>query len=282
MSAPRRAGAGWPRPSYRRGAALLAARQDHERCLGSQSRAACTRLGFRVACRLVALATAGCRGLLCCFLSDAEPFSRRGAFECGLLGFSRPHARFGTLSRALFAVWLRMNAELMPIGLGKIDVVVVRRLLDVCERNSAIGIGNVGNLIEARDRISHMRSIGQWLFPLLGKREDRVRQVASRCEVTMSFIRLPCRFRGFHCGTSTWIRGADRFRPVTRESHVHPRIRLRFSPAAALRGPRPAQSSGVGGCAPHHCDLTSVMQYLGDNGGDACGDGVSSQHGGHA
>ena len=86
-----------------------------------RSCAARARLGFRVAFRLIALASAGCRNLLCCFLSDAEPFSRRGAFERGLLGFPRTHARFGTLSRALFAIWLRMNAELMPIGLGKID-----------------------------------------------------------------------------------------------------------------------------------------------------------------
>jgi hypothetical protein len=60
-----------------------------------------------VALRILALTTAGCRSLLRCFLGDAEPFSRRRAFEGGLLGFSRPHARFGALSRALFAVRLR-------------------------------------------------------------------------------------------------------------------------------------------------------------------------------
>ena len=59
---------------------------------------------------------------------------------------------------------LRMNAELVPVGLGKIDVVVARGLLDVRERHGAIGIGNVGNLIKACDCISYVRSIGQRLF----------------------------------------------------------------------------------------------------------------------
>jgi hypothetical protein len=81
------------------------------------------------------------------------------------------HARFRALSRALFAVLLRMRSELLPTGLGKVDVVVVRSLLDVCEREGAIGIGNVDDLVEACDRISYVRSIGQWFFPLLRKRK---------------------------------------------------------------------------------------------------------------
>ena len=76
----------------------------------------------------------------------------------------------------------------MPIGLGEIDVVVVRGLLDVCERQGAIGIGNVNNLIEACDRVSHVRRIGQWFFPLLGKCKHRVRQVALRREVAVLFV----------------------------------------------------------------------------------------------
>jgi threonine synthase len=106
------------------------------------------------------------------------------------------------LSRAFLAVLLRMNAELVPIGLGKIDVVVARGLLDVCERLGAIGIGNVDHLIETRDRIPHVRSISQGLFALLGKRKDRVRQVASGGEVAVPFVRLPGCFRCCHGGTS--------------------------------------------------------------------------------
>jgi len=43
-----------------------------------------------------------------------------------------------------------MSAELLPAGLGKVDVVVVRSLLDICEREGAISIGNIDDLIEAR------------------------------------------------------------------------------------------------------------------------------------
>jgi len=38
-----------------------------------------TSAGSGLAFRLLALTAAGCRSLLCCFLSDAEPFSRRRA-----------------------------------------------------------------------------------------------------------------------------------------------------------------------------------------------------------
>ncbi len=62
-----------------------------------------------------------------------------------------------------------MDAELAPIRLGKIDAVVLRGLLDVRERYGAIGIGNVGHLVEPGDCISHMCSISQWLFPLPSK-----------------------------------------------------------------------------------------------------------------
>jgi hypothetical protein len=52
-----------------------------------------------------------------------------------------------------------MSAELFPAGLGEVDVVVARSLLDVGERQGAVVIGNVDDLIEARDGISHMTSI---------------------------------------------------------------------------------------------------------------------------
>jgi hypothetical protein len=100
------------------------------------------------------------------------------------------------------AVGLRMNAELMPVGLGKIDVVEARRLLDVRESYFAVGIGYVDDLIEARDSIPDMGSVSQRLFPLLGKREHSVRQRASRGELTVLFVRLPGRLCGCHGKTS--------------------------------------------------------------------------------
>jgi threonine synthase len=146
--------------------------------------------------------TAGRRRLLGRLLRDPEPFFRRRAFACRFLGLSGTHSRFRTLSRAFLAVRLRMNAELVPIGLGKIDVVVTRGLLDICERLGAIGIGNVDHLIETCDRIPHVRSISQRLFALLGKRKDRVRQVASGGKVAVPFVRLPGCFCCCHGGAS--------------------------------------------------------------------------------
>jgi hypothetical protein len=49
------------------------------------------------------------------------------------------------------------------------------------------------HLIEAHNRIAHMAGIGQRLFALLGKCEDRVRKVASHGEPAMLFMRFPGR-----------------------------------------------------------------------------------------
>jgi hypothetical protein len=151
----------------------------------------CRRVLIFLAASFLLVLTAGRRSLLACLLSDAEPFSGLRAFARCLPGLSRSHARFRALSRALLTVRLRISAELTPVGLGKIDVVVVRGFLDVRERHGAIGIRNVDNLIEACDRIPHMPRISQRLFPLPGERKDRVRQVALRSKTTALFVRLP-------------------------------------------------------------------------------------------
>jgi hypothetical protein len=46
--------------------------------------------------------------------------------------------------------------------------------LDVRERQRAIGVGYAGHLVERGDRVAHMRRVGQRLFPLLRKGEDRL------------------------------------------------------------------------------------------------------------
>ena len=67
-----------------------------------------------------------------------------------------------------------MIAQVVPRRCRKVDVVVVCSFLDVRERQSAIGIGDVDDLIEPRDRVTHMLCVGQWFFTLLRKRLDAV------------------------------------------------------------------------------------------------------------
>ena len=86
----------------------------------------------------------------------------------------------------------------MPIRLRQIDVVILRSLLDVREGKSTIGIGHTDHLIESRDRIAHVAGIGQRLFALFWKREDRVGQIALPGEEAVPFMGFPCCFYRFH------------------------------------------------------------------------------------
>src|SRR5262249_15204536 len=102
-----------------------------------------------------------------------------------------PLSRRRSFRRRLLPVPLGVNAELMPIDLGKIHMVVPCRLLDVREREGAIGIGHIDHLVESCHGIAHMPGIGQRLFPLLWIRKDRVGQVASLGEAAVLFVRFP-------------------------------------------------------------------------------------------
>jgi hypothetical protein len=68
-----------------------------------------------------------------------------------------------------------MNAELMPVGLGKVDVIVLRGLLDVGEGELAIGVGDIDDLIKASDRVAHKFRVRQRLLALFGEGVDAVR-----------------------------------------------------------------------------------------------------------
>ena len=70
-------------------------------------------------------------------------------------------ARRSAFGGSLFPPTLRMNAEIAPRRLRKLDVIVFRSLLDVGEGQSTIGIGNADDLIEPRDGIANVLSIGQ-------------------------------------------------------------------------------------------------------------------------
>jgi hypothetical protein len=88
-----------------------------------------------------------------------------------------------------------MNAQVVPRGFRQVDVVVVCSFLDVRERQSTVGIGDVDDLIEPRERVTHMLRVGQWLFTLLPKRVDAVGQVALRRQPSVFLVRFPGRFR---------------------------------------------------------------------------------------
>src|SRR5580692_13089556 len=90
---------------------------------------------------------------------------------------------------------LRMNAQFVPGRFREVDVVVACSFLDVGESQSAIGIGDVDDLIETRDRITDMLCVGQRFFTLLRKCVDAVGQVALRRQPSMFLVRFPSCFR---------------------------------------------------------------------------------------
>jgi hypothetical protein len=81
---------------------------------------------------------------------------------------------------------LRMNAKLVPVGLGKVHLVVVRSFLNVRECHNPVGIGDIDNLVKPRDRVAYVLSVGEGLFALLAESKDAVRQVAPSAEPTIS------------------------------------------------------------------------------------------------
>ena len=87
-----------------------------------------------------------------------------------------------------------MNAELMPVRLGKPDIVVLRSLLDIRESERSIGLGDIDDLIESGRSVAHVQCVGEGLLALIGKGKDAVRQVAACCEPSVLLVRFPgCR-----------------------------------------------------------------------------------------
>src|SRR5271155_398863 len=91
-----------------------------------------------------------------------------------VLALHSAFARHSSFGGSLFSILLRMNAQVVPRRFREVDVVVLCSFLDVCERQRTVGIGDVDDLIEPCDRITHMFGVGQWFFALLGKRVDTV------------------------------------------------------------------------------------------------------------
>jgi hypothetical protein len=74
---------------------------------------------------------------------------------------------------------------------------VLCSFLDVRKRQSAIGIGDVDDLIEPCDGVTHVLCIGQRFLTLLAKGVDSVWQVALHRKPPVFLVRLPRRFCHF-------------------------------------------------------------------------------------
>src|SRR5271154_1943021 len=83
---------------------------------------------------------------------------------------------------------------------------MVCSFLDVRERQSTVGIGDVNDLIKPRHRVTHVFCVCQWFLTLLRKRVDAVWQVALRREQPVFLMRLPSCFRHVfvHPFLNTW------------------------------------------------------------------------------
>src|ERR1700722_7455857 len=104
------------------------------------------------------------------------------------------------LACGLFAILGRPTgmgrlAQLGPIRLGHVDVVMLGGLLDVGEGDLPVVVRNVDGLVETRNRVPDMSGGGKRLLPLLGKCKDAVRQIAPLGERAVLLVRLPS---GFH------------------------------------------------------------------------------------
>jgi len=71
---------------------------------------------------------------------------------------------------------MRSLSQFAPVAFGNVDVIVLRCLADVRERDVALGVGDVLNLVEACERRTHVPCICQRLLPLVLEGEHRVGQ----------------------------------------------------------------------------------------------------------
>src|SRR5262249_39979115 len=88
---------------------------------------------------------------------------------------------------------VRLLAEVPPARLGDLDVVVLRRPLDVRPGLVAIRVADVLHLVEAGERVADVARVGERLLALLGERERRVGQVVALAarELAVRCVGLP-------------------------------------------------------------------------------------------
>jgi hypothetical protein len=115
--------------------------------------------------------------------------ARRGGLGGGLFQFSALALGLDRFGCSLFPMRLRVNAELPPGGLRKIDAIVVCSLRDVGEGQSAIFIGDAD--IEPRDGVPYVPGVGQRVFAFTRKGKDGVGLFAFRRKPPVFLVRHP-------------------------------------------------------------------------------------------
>jgi predicted enzyme related to lactoylglutathione lyase len=65
-----------------------------------------------------------------------------------------------------------MNSQFLPRRFREVDAIVLCGFFNIRKCQSTVGIGDIRDLIESRNRVAHVSCIRQWLFALLRKRID--------------------------------------------------------------------------------------------------------------
>src|SRR5208282_4190063 len=102
-----------------------------------------------------------------------------------------PLSGFRGFGCSLEPMRIGVNAEFVPVGLGKVYAIMLRGLFNVSRRSSPIFVRDIEHLIETGNSIAHVLCVGHRLFALLGKSEHGLGQVASRCVVPGALEWLP-------------------------------------------------------------------------------------------
>src|SRR5438552_12877217 len=79
--------------------------------------------------------------------------------------------------QALALLGLAAGEELAPVVGLNFDVVLLGCCLDALPGPVAVGVGDVLDLVEASDRVTHVLGVGQRLLALLSEGELRLRQL---------------------------------------------------------------------------------------------------------
>src|SRR6185437_6280185 len=98
---------------------------------------------------------------------------------------------FGRFLGGFKAVFVGMDAELVPVGFREVHPVVFCGFFDVGEGEGSIGLGDIEHLVESRYGVADVLGVGHGLLALVREGKDRVGQIASRCEIAVFFVGLP-------------------------------------------------------------------------------------------
>jgi hypothetical protein len=106
-------------------------------------------------------------------------------------------------------------AQVMPVGLGHLDAVVLRRSFDVREGLFALVVGDVLDLIETSDGVANVRCVVERLLTFVGEGVDGGREFVALLGVEglVVFVMLPgC----IHDGLQSCFQIAPAYRRLTK------------------------------------------------------------------